>query len=104
MATNFFRLNTIATGTFPSAMGLADLNGDGIQDLVVANAVNNVSIFLGNGVGGFTSFRTYVTGASPNGIDFGDVNGDGRVDIFVSNALSGKVTTLIVTPTRKCPL
>ena len=43
----------IAVGTAPSALAVADLNGDGMFDLAVANSgSNNVTVLLGNGSGG----------------------------------------------------
>jgi hypothetical protein len=41
-------------GNSPRSVAASDFNGDGNQDLAVANyASNNVSILLGNGQGGF---------------------------------------------------
>jgi hypothetical protein len=64
----------------------ADLNGDGILDLVAArgyNSGNSVSVFLGNGDGTFKTPVPYAVGLSPNGIVVADVNGDGKPDLVV---------------------
>ena len=43
-----------ATGGHPRQVVVDDLNGDGIPDLIVANAADNtLSVFLGNGNGTF---------------------------------------------------
>ena len=45
---------------------MADLNGDGKQDIVTANRGDNtLSIFLGNGDGTFQTATSLVTGANP---------------------------------------
>ncbi len=46
-----------ATGKQPSAIVIADFNGDGNLDFAVANkGDNSISVFEGNGSGGFTPF------------------------------------------------
>src|SRR5271169_2188391 len=75
----------------PLAIALADVNGDGKLDVVVANQdVNNgngaVSVFLGNGDGTLQAPVSYDTGApGAASIYVMDVNGDGLPDIVVAN-------------------
>jgi tetratricopeptide (TPR) repeat protein len=48
-----------AVGTDPSAIVVADFNGDGNPDFAVANKGDNtISVFQGDGRGGFTQFST----------------------------------------------
>jgi hypothetical protein len=48
-----------AVGTHPSSIVVADFDGDGNQDFAVTNKGDNtISVFKGNGQGGFTQFST----------------------------------------------
>ena len=45
----------VSVGSSPSSVAIGDFNGDGKQDLAVANySSNTVSIRLGDGLGGFS--------------------------------------------------
>jgi len=80
-------------GLGADSVAIGDLNGDGIQDLVVANGQQNgngdfgeVAVLLGNGDGTFQSAVTYSTGAyGATSVAVGDVNGDGIPDLVVGN-------------------
>ena len=67
-------------------MAVADLNGDGKPDLVVANgSSNSVSVLLGNGNGTFQTQSTYRHRLDPDSVAVADVNGDGKPDLVVAN-------------------
>ena len=95
-------LGSAATGliTPGSAVTLADLNDDGILDLIVANSdSNNVLVYTGTGNGTLTATALngghgYFTGTNPVGITVADVNGDGRLDLIVANKGSNDVSIL----------
>ncbi len=76
-----------ATGNY--AVKVDDLNGDGRNDLVALNYLNNaLYIFRGTGSTGSISFDTradLATGSSPAECALGDYNGDGRPDIAIAN-------------------
>jgi type II secretory pathway component HofQ len=60
---------TLPAGTGPTAIAVADFNGDGFADLAVVNKnANTVSIFLGNGDETFQAPSTLVTGNAPTSI------------------------------------
>jgi FG-GAP-like repeat len=68
---------------------VADVNGDGKWDLVVAVASGTtggtVSVLLGNGDGTFQSHVDYSLGQGPISILTADFNGDGKLDIAAAN-------------------
>jgi hypothetical protein len=82
----------------PIAVTYGDLNGDGRQDMVVANySGSGVSVLLGNGNGTFglpTAFPLS-GGVNPWTVAMGDVNGDGRRDIVTSNIGNNTVSVLL---------
>jgi hypothetical protein len=86
----------VTTDFGPISIAVADLNGDGRQDLAVANLVGpNISILLGNGAGGFTSAGTAIaTGSGPRTIVALDYNGDGRTDLALTNSVANTLTIL----------
>jgi hypothetical protein len=86
------------TGMRPDAVAIADFNGDGNADLVVANwADNNVSVLLGNGNGGFTVApgSPYSIGDGPVSLAVGDFNGDGNADLALADATGNTVQILL---------
>ena len=63
-----------------------DFNNDGKPDLVVANA-NNVSVFLGQGAGGFAAPANYPLNQA-GGVAVSDVNLDGHLDLVASSGVA----------------
>ena len=75
-----------------SAVSVADMNGDGILDLIVtnfhgeANGDGTVAVLLGNGDGTFQKAVIYDSGGlDANGQIVADVNGDGIPDVVAVN-------------------
>ncbi len=77
-------------GSQAVSVAVADVNGDGRLDLVVANQLSDtVAVLLGNGDGTFQPAVTYnltsmYTGTIPDSVTVADVNGDGRPDLVVA--------------------
>jgi len=86
----------VAVGGGPSAVVLADFNGDGKMDLAVADlSASAVSVSLGDGTGTFPTVTDYPVGRSPSSIAVGDFNKDGKLDLVVANRLNGSVIFLL---------
>ena len=86
-------------GTGPDSLALADFNGDGHLDILVANATSGTgTVLFGTGTGGFTlGAGSIALGAGPYYLVAADFNGDGRPDIAVANSGSGNVSVLLST-------
>lgn len=63
----------------------ADLDSDGIPDLVVANTDGEITALVGRGDGEFTPTNGYEAGGSPSDVVIGDFNRDGNPDAAVAN-------------------
>ena len=73
--------------TRPSSVAIADLNGDGKLDLVIADDYYSyISVLLGNGDGTFEVAATYDTsGSLVSSVAIGDLNGDHIPDLAVAS-------------------
>jgi hypothetical protein len=81
-----------ATGQLAWILGVADLNGDGIPDIAVANygggsdGNGTVGILIGTGTGTFRPAVAYSTGGpGVTGIAIADLNGDRKPDLVLAN-------------------
>jgi hypothetical protein len=80
----------------PSALAIADVDGDHFPDLVITGRFNStVSIARGVGDGTFIPFPSMATGRLPLALAIGDFNGDRRLDLTTANAGGGTVSILL---------
>ncbi len=81
---------------FPCSIVTTDFNGDGNNDLAVANHdSNNISVLMGNGDGSFQSAVNYAIGGGPMGMIASDLDGDGDNDMAVTTTPSGDLLILL---------
>ena len=71
-------------GSDPDSIAVADFNGDGKLDVVVASPPDlAVWVLLGNGDGTFQPAVNYAAGMGAGRLVTGDFNGDGKPDVLV---------------------
>jgi hypothetical protein len=68
-----------------NSVTFADFNQDGHIDLAATGASGSVSIFVGDGKGGFTESVVLTIGGTPGKVRATDVNNDGRTDLLVAS-------------------
>lgn len=80
----------------PGNVQLADLNGDGIQDIIVPNSGgNSVLVYLGTGNGNFLPEQAFPVGDGPVGLTVADLNGDSIPDLIVADKGANAVSVLL---------
>jgi hypothetical protein len=96
--------HSVTTSGFVGGLALADLNGDGRQDIFVANCCGgdiytgaattpglwlpHNLVFFNDGAGHFTDSGQRLGQWGSNAVALGDLNGDGTPDAFVANGQS----------------
>lgn len=95
---NFAPVVDYDSGGSPYSSVVADVNGDGKLDLIVANFYSvsrcgpngSVGVLLGNGDGTFQAAVCYSSGGiEATSVAVADVNGDGKPDVLVANVCAG---------------
>jgi FG-GAP-like repeat len=73
-------------GDLPYSTIVADLNGDGLLDVVTLNgSSDDVSILLGNGDGTYQDAQYFAAGRFPATVTVVDINGDGKPDLVTGD-------------------
>ena len=86
----------VPLGFGAESLALADLDRDGIADMVVASASDDsVLVFLGHGDGSFDVPAAFAAGGLPVFFAVGDFNNDGLSDLAVGNAQDATVSVLL---------
>jgi hypothetical protein len=97
---------TFPAGAQPQSVKIADVNGDGLPDIIVANlgpgtdgkGSAGVSVLLQGASGSFLPPVTYTTPGQSIDVAVGDLNLDGKPDLVVVNLLpagTGSVSVLL---------
>ena len=90
LAGHLYQVPGAYTGT------LADVNGDGIVDIVTANPVSsNISVLFGKGDGTFETPSNTISRKYPEFVVAGDFNHDGRIDLVAINIYGEMLTAFL---------
>ena len=92
---------TFATGTTTFDVAIADIDGDGKEDLVSGNSGgDSVSILRNTATAGeittssFAAKQDFSVGDQPSKVAIGDVDGDGKLDIATGNQTDNTLSVL----------
>ncbi len=89
---------TLRVDPHPAALAVADVDGDGRQDLLVASeATGRLTLFRGDGTGGLRREGTVAAGDHPVDLALADFDGDGDLDVVAANHETRYLTLLLGT-------
>ncbi len=103
---SFSAASNFSVGNSARSVTTGDFNADGKLDLATANdGSNNVSVLLGDGLGGFGAATSFFAGSGPFSVTTGDFNADGKLDLATANFRSDNVSVLLNTcPSNNAPI
>ncbi len=104
-AMTYQTLGTYVAALNPNGLHVADLDGNGTPDIVVAtnghlidettSIGGGVGVYLSMGAAGFIDAPVYAADVYPWAIAVGDINGDGKADMAAVNHDSNDVSVLL---------
>ncbi len=97
---DFLPGGTISTGTFslPGDIAVADVNGDGRQDVLLTNksaSTPGVTVMLGSAAGVLVQGANWSTDNGPQALVLTDLNRDSKLDVITANFFSNTISVLL---------
>ncbi|MFQ5608476.1 MAG: FG-GAP-like repeat-containing protein, partial [Candidatus Zixiibacteriota bacterium] len=88
-----FTIYDMPGSSSPSANEGADFDRDGAIDIAIGSGGNNqLTVFFGDGLGGFLASTNYTAGSSVRGVAVLDMDADGLDDIITANRNASTLT------------
>jgi FG-GAP-like repeat/Bacterial Ig domain len=87
-----------------NAITIADVNGDGLPDVLAVDQAGVVAVFIQNTDHSFTLESAYQTGWPLNAVAVADVNGDGRADLIVATNLFTNAVEILEQTNEHAPV
>jgi hypothetical protein len=75
--------------------GVADFDGDGLDDYAYPRGADDIGVHLSNGDGTFSYAGSFPVGDFPRAVTAGDVSGDGIPDLVAANFESDDISVLL---------
>jgi len=86
---------TYAVAQHPDGSVLADIDGDGLDDIVTTGSHLTILLNTPGNAGSFSIGTTISTGTYLPSVDAGDIDGDGRIDLVTTDITNGTVLVLL---------
>ncbi|WP_109488419.1 FG-GAP repeat domain-containing protein [Occallatibacter savannae] len=91
----------VAINQYPQHRLQADLNGDGIPDVLISENNGQLKELLSNGNASYTAVTPSAPESAYTPLASGDFNGDGKNDVFFYDATGGSKLFVVGTETGK---
>ncbi len=77
----FQPVRSLAAGDTPKSAAVADLNNDGLDDVIIGNFVGSLSVYIGNRISGLNAQPLKRVPTSIENLIAADLSGDGNPDV-----------------------
>lgn len=95
-STGLSATRTLPVAGEPSAIAIADFDGDGFNDIAVTLVdLHVVRVLFGDGLGGFSRTGVFLVGQEPRALVAADFDLDGHMDLATANVANNSVSLLV---------